>query len=446
MSGAHRSLRERVLKAGSVTMAGYAFGQLLRFGSNLILTRLLFPEAFGIVAIMQAVVLGVTMLSDVGISQSIVRSKRGGEADFVNTAWTVQICKGLLMATALFLLRWPISAAYNQPLLADMMLVAALASVIGGFNSTKVALADRNVDAIRVTLIETGSLAVGICAMIVLAWLDPTPWALVWGNLVGTVVRMLAGHLVLKGPTNRLAWDKSVARGIFSFGGWVLLSSALTFLSGEGNRLILGALLDVRLLGLLGLSSTLNLVVWQAVRQMSSRVLFPAYSEVLRSDPKRLNAVVQKARLVQIAPAWTVSLVLALLGPQIIRLLYDPRYADAGIILQVQATSLMVTMLIGSYAGVLWAMGKVRLSTAMLAVQIGLQVCGMLIGHWFHGKPGVIIGFAGAVWVLYPIHAIVYGRLGLWQPRIDIPVLLASASTAVAVALTADWDVLRGWQ
>jgi O-antigen/teichoic acid export membrane protein len=439
------TLKQRVMRAGGWTAAGYGANQLIRFGSNLLMTRLLFPEAFGLMAIVQAVITGVTLLSDLGIGQSIVRHARGTEPSYMNTAWTIQILKGVLISLAICAVAFPVAAAYGQPLLGPLLLVAALAALIGGFNSTKIALASRNVDAMRVTAIDVGSLTLGILSSLAFALHDPSPWALVWGNVIGALAKMLASHYVLKGPLNRLAWDKEVAHSIFSFGAWVLLSSALTFLTGEGNRLILAALLDVRLLGLLGLAGTINLVLWQAVRQVSARVLFPAYAEVVRTDPKRLSGVVERARWMQVAPGWMLALVFALSGPQIIRFLYDPRYADAGIILQFQALSLMVTMLIGSYAGVLWAIDKMRLSTAMLAVQIVVQVAGMFVGAWLFGKGGVIIGFAAAAWLLYPVHAIVYWRLGLWHWRIDVPVVVASLLATTWVAATADWNAIRAW-
>lgn len=440
-----RSLRERVFKAGGVTVLGYAANQLIRFGSNLILTRLLFPEAFGIVAIMQAVVIGVAMLSDVGVAQSIVRNKEGAEPRFVNTAWTIQICKGLVMAVALAIAGPFVARAYGQPMLAELMPMAALAAVISGFASTKVALADRNVDAVRVTLLDVGSLLIGIVASILIAWHYPSPWALVLGNIVSTVVRVIASHLILKGPINRFAWDRDVARSIFSFGGWVLLSSMLTFFAGEGNKLVSAALLDVKLLALLGIATTLSMVVWQAVSQMTGRVLFPAYSEVLRTDPSRFSSVVEKARRVQIAPAWVVSLAFAVFGSQIVAFLYDARYDGAGVILQLLSLGLLVGMLNGSFGGALWAMGRVGVSTWMLVAQVVIQLGGMFAGHWLYGKGGVIVGFAASGWLLYPLHAAVYARLGLWHPRTDIPVLIASSAAAAGVLMHLDWRVLAGW-
>lgn len=440
------SLKQRVFRAGSWTLFGYGMTQVLRFGSNLILTRLLFPEAFGLMAIVQAVLTGAALLSDVGISQSIVVSARGQEQRYTNTAWTIQVCKGALIAIVLLIVAKPIAAAYGHPILAQLIPMVALVAFFDGFVSTKVAVASRNVDALRVTLIDVGTMMVNIVVATLLAWHDPTPWALAWGFFIAEVVKMLSGHVFLKGHPNRFMWDSTIARGIFSFGVWVMLSSGLTFLGGEGNRLIWGSLLDVRLLGLLGLATSINLVLWQAVRQVCGRVLFPAYSEVFRENPSRFSAVVERARFVQIAPTWCFALILAFAGPRIFALLYDARYAQAGVILQLLALGLMVDMLNGSFSGVLWAMKRIGVSTALQVAQLACQIGGMLVGYWIYGKPGAIIGFASAGWVLYPFHAFIYARLGLWHPRIDIPVVVASILAALALIFTNDWSVLQSFQ
>lgn len=440
------SLRERVFKAGGWTAAGYAASQLLRLGSNLILTRLLFPEAFGLMALMYAIMFGVNMLTDLGLSQSIVRSTRGADPAFVNTAWTLQIGKGVLVALAMWAAGGPAAAHFGQPMMDELMGGVALVALMSSFNSTKIALASRKVEAGRIVMIDLGTQVVGIVATVLLAWWKPSVWALVWGNLIAAGAKVLASHALLHGPANRLAWDSAAARSIFSFGGWIMLSSAVTFLSGEGSRLLAASLLDIRLIGLMVLSSSLNLMAWQAIQQLSSYVLFPAYSEVVRAqDPARLSRVVEKSRLTQIAPAWTLSMLICFLGPWLIEVLYDERYSDAGLILQIQAAGLMISILNGSYTGVLWAMGKVGLSTGLLAMQTAINWGGMLLGMYLLGPLGVIVGGAATGWLMYPVTARVFSRLGLWHPRIDLPVMLASLLVYAAMASTMDWSVGLAW-
>lgn len=439
------SLKQRVFKAGSWTFAGVAFSQVLRFGTNLVLTRLLFPEAFGLMAIIFTVMIGLTMLSDLGVVASIVRRKEPPDRAFLSTAWVMQIAKGVLVALLMLALSPLVAAHYAQPALETMMPVAGLVALISGFGSTKIAMAQRNVDAARLTSLEVGSQVAGAAMTIVLAWLYPDPWSLVWGNLFGSMVKLVASHVCLKGPSDRLGWDPQAARTMFSFGGGVLLSSMLTFMVGEGNKLLSASLLDIRLVGLMGLASGLNLIAWQFVQQISSRVLFPAYSEVVRSDPSRLSRVLERARIVQIVPTWFVALFFLFFGSAVIGFLYDARYADASYLLKLGAASMMVSILSGSYAGVLWALGKVGLSVKLLATQVAFQWVGMLVGAKLGGPLGVVVGGAAGNWLLYPVTALVYQRLGLFHWRVDLTVIAASVGAVTLMVWTTDWSRALAW-
>ena len=89
-----RVLKSRLLTASMWVLAISVLGQVMRFGSNLVLTRLLAPEAFGLVAIVSAVRSGTEMISDIGVSQAVVSSERVDDAEFLRTAWTFKAVRG----------------------------------------------------------------------------------------------------------------------------------------------------------------------------------------------------------------------------------------------------------------------------------------------------------------------------------------------------------------
>jgi O-antigen/teichoic acid export membrane protein len=62
------SLDARFMRSSVFTLGGYGMGQVLRLASNLILTRILFPEAFGMMALVSVIMQGLAMFSDVGVS------------------------------------------------------------------------------------------------------------------------------------------------------------------------------------------------------------------------------------------------------------------------------------------------------------------------------------------------------------------------------------------
>jgi O-antigen/teichoic acid export membrane protein len=197
-------------------------------------------------------------------------------------------------------------------------------------------------------------------------------------------------------------------------------------LSIEGVRLLIGAMLDMRQLALYTLASTMSLLLWQATQHLASRVLFPVYSEIYRTNPKNLIAVLYKTRFTIILPSWCLAALFTFFGVDIMGVLYDPRYRDSGAMLELLAAGTFAGCVWGSYAGVLLAMGKVATHTLMTAIQIVCQISGMLIGYHYGGSIGVIAGVAAANWMMYPVSAFVMSRNGLWQPKLDLLFLTAS--------------------
>src|ERR1700729_1195426 len=88
VSTPQKSLKSRAIRASAWTMVGYFGGQVIRLGSNVILTRMLFPGAYGEIVLVGIFFQGLQMFSDVGIGPSIIRSNRGDDPLFLNTAWT----------------------------------------------------------------------------------------------------------------------------------------------------------------------------------------------------------------------------------------------------------------------------------------------------------------------------------------------------------------------
>jgi O-antigen/teichoic acid export membrane protein len=422
---------QRVLHSGSWTLAGYAVSQALRLGGNLILTRLLFPEAFGMMAIVMVACYGVTMFVDMGIAQSIVQNKRGDDPAFINTAWSIQIILGVLIFAGMSALAWPMAIFYDAPELAAILPVIGVSAIINGFNSTKLYTAQRNLEAKRVTLIDIGTYALGLLLTIFLAWLMRSVWSLVWGHVISNALKMAATHMFLHGMRNRFAWERDAAKQLVRFGRWIMWSSVLTFLSVEGGRLLISALLDWRQLALFTLANTMNLMFWQAIQQLAGKVFFPAYAEVYRNDPKQLPSVMRKARLAVTVPSWCTSVLFVFFGSWVMGVLYDERYHGSGGMLQLLAAGSLMGCVWGSYTGALLAIGKVATMTALTAIQIVFQIGGMALGYRYWGGAGILIGLAAAAWVMYFAQAYVMRLNGLLQLRFDLAFL--SASTLVII-------------
>jgi O-antigen/teichoic acid export membrane protein len=343
---ARKPLKERMLRAGSWTVFAYGCTLVLRLASSLIMTRLLAPEAFGLIAIVVTIGMVASLLSDIGIRQAIVHSKHGDEALMLNTAWTMQILRGLTIWLLCCLVALGLHAAgsagwltvgsvYASPELPLLLALGTLHTVIMGFDTTKRFTADRRIDQKRVVLIELAAMFIGVAVTITLGWFMRSVWAIVIGGAVGSSCAVAAGHLWLHGQPNRLAWDRAFARQIFGFGKWILASSLLYVLANNGDKLLLGVWVAPAVLGCYAIGQNLAMILEMAVGRVFSQVAAPAFGDVMRSSPERLREVYLRMRLPFDLMFISAAGFMFAVGPWLVALMYDPRYAEAGTILQI---------------------------------------------------------------------------------------------------------------
>src|ERR1700691_4185837 len=132
-----KTLRQSVIHGSVWTLTSVALGQALRLGKSLILSRLLFPDAYGEMAIVWAVLSCLDLLSDVGLPPGIIRSTRGDDTLFLNTAWTMKIIRGAVLCGVTAAIAYPLSRFYAMPHLAVLLPIAGFSIFLEGFSSTK---------------------------------------------------------------------------------------------------------------------------------------------------------------------------------------------------------------------------------------------------------------------------------------------------------------------
>ncbi len=421
-----RSLKSRAALGGLWTFSGHFASLAIRLAGNLVLTRLLFPEYFGLMAIVQIFLTGLQMFSDIGITPSIIQNERGNEPRFLNTAWTAQCMRGFALWTVCSLLAWPLAKFYEQPILMYIMPVTGFTAVIAGFNSTNLASARRKLSLARLTLLELSSQSVGLLATIAFAWKYQSVWSLVAGGLVTASTKMMLSHTALPGISNRFTWDREAFDEMFRFGRWIFVTSVLGFLVTQGDRLILGKLTSIEFVGIYTIAFFLTRACGEAIDKISVGVLFPSFAELHRDRPERLYTNLRKCRLILIAANWMCSLFFILFGQQVIDLLYDPRYASAGWMLELLPLGGLVGVVNYTYTNAVLAVGQSRIVALLMATRIAVQLIAMTLGAHWGGELGVVLGASVVGLLLFPFNAFVMQRLGIWQPEVDLPVLAAA--------------------
>ncbi|MEI7537064.1 MAG: oligosaccharide flippase family protein [Comamonadaceae bacterium] len=339
------SLRSRMLRATGWLVGGNISSQLLRLISNLILTRLLLPEAYGLLAAVNILYFALVMFSDLGVWQSVVKSERGTQINFLGTAWSIQLLRSVLLGAVVLLIAallqmagaagyFQPGTAYADPRLPAMVAVFSFCSLLQGLESMKLAIAQRELKVAYLTRLEFISQLVGMISTIVLALTTRSAWSLLIGTLCSAAARTVMSHWYLPGPSCRPGWDRSCAQEIVGFGKWILVSSVIGFLAANGEKLILGGNLTTASFGVFSIASTLMMATMSIYSSLNAHIIFPTLSEALRSDASKAARVY--IRVQQMADAFLGLMAggIFMAGHWAVDLLYDHRYQNAGWMLQ----------------------------------------------------------------------------------------------------------------
>ncbi len=405
--------RKKATEGAIIEIVRFGLGQVLRFVSTIILTRLLFPEAFGLAAFVSIFLLGLTMLSDAGIAQSIVQNKRGDDLRFLNTAWTLNVVRGVLLWIVACMGAWPMAIVYDEPQLMWLIPVGSLAVLIQGFASTSLTTLRREVSLKRVATVELSSHFVSLVVTIGWAYVSPTVWAIVAGNLVAALFRTAVSHWITVGYRNAFAWHRDDVASIYAFGKWIFLSSALTFVSLQADRILLGQLAGMATLGIYSLAHILSTATGTLAGRISAGVLYPVLSNIAREKPQALRSAYYRARLRTDAIGLLPLGVLFTTSQLVIDILYDQRYQAAGWMLQILTLRVALSVTLETMKNCLLALGHSHYGLHQSAARTIGVLIGIPIGWHFFGIEGLIWGAALAELVVAPFLLIAMQRHAL---------------------------------
>jgi O-antigen/teichoic acid export membrane protein len=427
-SSAMPSLKQRTIQGASLVISGQVGGQVLRLASNLILTRLLFPGAFGLMMLVQMVVSSVQLFSDFGIYGNIINHKRGEEPLFVNTAWTIQIIRGVLLWLCMCFLAYPAARLWGYEELVYFIPVVGFGAVISGFGSIAPALLNRRVQVGRIVLMNQGTQLIGIVAIVIWAWYFQSIWALVLGSIVNSYTRALLSHYLFGEHRCRLAWDREAIGDMFKYGKWIFVSTALTCIWLHLDKGVLGLMINETELGVYAVALYLSMAIGEMLKKLSRMVLFPVYARLAESGLDRLRRQTFRVRLVLLAVSLPPLWVLAIAGTSIVTLLYDDRYEAAGWMVRILAIGAIGFVVSVTAHGVLLAKRDSFRFMILQVARVVLIIGGVCIGGWQWGLMGVLVGTVVARLAEYPVLAWAISRYNTWMPALDMGAFAVSAA------------------
>ena len=222
-------LVQRVLRSGvwvGVQNAGQSILQTLR---SIILARLLAPEIFGLMSLCQVAIRGLDLFTETGIAPALIhRQDRVEEAK--DTAYTLQILRGFLLAILAVPLAPLAAYYYNEPQLQNVILALSAVFIISGFSNINTVLLQKELDFRRLAYLELTVSLVSTVSVSILAYIMRSVWALVIGQVLTSLLRVSLSYIIVPGrPAMR--FDRQIAKELFGYGRFITGLTIVLFIT-----------------------------------------------------------------------------------------------------------------------------------------------------------------------------------------------------------------------
>jgi lipopolysaccharide exporter len=321
------SLKAKVFRGGAWLGAGSVSEQLIRFGRNIVLTRLLAPEAFGEMAIVLSACSVIHTIMDIGVREALIQNPRGSEDEYVGAAWWMAFGRAVSFWAILSALSPLIARFYGNPDLRPLFLVSAIGVLIDGAMSSRAYVAIREMKFRKWAIINHGGAIVGVLVTLVLSFLIRDVWALVIGYGAESVGRVTLSYFVCPYLPPRRPPIAAI-RDLLRFSKKAFGLSLLNLVFARTDIFVLAKMFSPAELGLYTMAIYLVQTPTGFVMNLLSQTLLPTFSQ-FQDDNSRTNRVLIQVTSAILLVGMPALIFISLCSHSLLGLLYGHRYATA---------------------------------------------------------------------------------------------------------------------
>jgi lipopolysaccharide exporter len=374
------------------TAASFAAQVVIKLGASLVLTRVLRPEAYGIVTIVSSIGVVVGLLADIAVTTSLVRHEHGDTPNYLNTAWTLRLGRALLNTVLMFFAAPLIAALYHAPELSFPLRVYSLWFLIWPLESMSFPLAIRRRNARIIVYSELATNAITTAFTLSYCYYTHDYMGMVYGILLNRLLMTVMSYGFYRDVKPRLMIDRQAARELLRYTRFAVPSSFLTLALGQFDKAVFLRLFDLNLLGVYSLAGNIASPVEALINKVSQLVLYPRCAHEFRSSPDTFALRYYTGNTSLYLSILALPAALGGAAQLLVSLLYDPRYAQAGVILQAFMVRAALFALSAPAESMLIASGELQVQLHENIFRAASMIIGTVAGYYLGGFLGFVYG------------------------------------------------------
>ncbi|WP_083882920.1 lipopolysaccharide biosynthesis protein [Brevibacterium senegalense] len=421
-------------RGGGVTVLGQLLKAAVQVLSVVVLSRLLGPDEFGLIAMVTvAVALGELVL-DFGLTAAALRAPKISHAQSSNLFW-VNTALGTALGAAMFLLAPLLAQIYNEPRIVPIAQVVALSLLFNGVQAQVQVQLARSQRFTAIVVTDLAAQTIAFLLAVVAAVIGLGYWALVIQVVTNALVIAVSRIVIAK-------WKPSLprrgvgSRHLLRSGVHYALAQLLTFGSSNIDSLLIGARWGANTLGYYNRAMQLLTVPLSRLLTPLTNVAVPTMTK-MNADASQ-TVVNRRFQLLQVLVSLPVGAIFAIAAGSantLIPMILGDQWTPAVPLFQLLAAGGGLRAL--SHV-TYWLFLMLAPSQSFLASSIvtkGLTMFLVLLGS-FHSVEAVALLYTLGLSLNWPINLIwlkARGGLDAWPLfRDGIRILLTTCPAAIA--------------
>ena len=303
---------------------------------QIVLARLLTPEAFGVLAILLVVTQISDSIAQSGLGMALIQNRDSDERSY-STAWWLSLGLAAVLYAMVFLSAPAISAFYSMPELAIYLRVLGVIVLFNSANSIQRSYLERSMDFKSIFAATTvAALASGVSG-IGFAFLGFGVWSLVAQSLMQSILICVVMWVQI-GWKPTFVFDTGQAKSLFGYGWKICITGILNVFYSGISELIIGRACSARELGLYSQGRKYPTAAIGVMSNSIANVLFPMFSAI-KSDKKELQSAIKRGLSLGTFLVAPMSLLVAVVAEPIIAILLTEKWLSCVPIFQLTCIS-----------------------------------------------------------------------------------------------------------
>lgn len=255
-----------------------AITKVLQIISAIILTNLLSPEIFGLAAISLSIFFLTQGVLNFGFESAIIQDNMDKDPSKLYSAWTLEIIKGLILFSSLFLLSEIISVFLESKKLVFLLKLTSLIFVIDSFKNIKIVLLKKKMNFKKIFFLEVFPYSLSTVITIILAIYIKEAWIIVFGLVLNKLFYVIISYIIIDFKL-RLSFKLDKIKSLFNFGKWIFLSSILSILRVQGINIFVTKFVGFESLGIYNRAVVFSEEIFNQLNNLFWKFNFPNFSK-----------------------------------------------------------------------------------------------------------------------------------------------------------------------